>query len=265
MYSITDQLKLEIMSMEDGETKPLPCPFCNADHENKLYLTKTGDSSGLYQCKRASCGAAGALGEHTGNIRTTTPKAFKPKLFTRALTPLRTEHKDYLNKYYQITNTRGIRYDKEKDVLAFDLQTAKGTSWGIQTKIEWNRPTNKAKSCLYSERDVPKIHFEHPIGRGVCAITEDWLSARKLSPLIPTVALLGTHMSEEAALEIRKYYSSMILALDYDAIDKARKIREVWKGLFASIDIVLLKQDVKDTAFHTLEQVFGNEEDNNTG
>ncbi len=262
MTSITDQLQLELMGMEDGETKPLPCPFCNATHEDKLYLTRSSEGSGLYQCKRASCGAAGALGEHTGDIRKI-PPSFTPKLFTRSLTPLRTEHKDYLNKYYQITNTRGIRYDKAHDLLAFDLQTAKGTSWGIQTKREWNRSEKYAKSCLYAERNVPKLHFEHPMGRGTCAVVEDWLSARKLAPIIPTVALLGTHLTEESALEIRKYYDNLLLALDYDAVDKARKLRETWKGVFHSIDVVLLKADVKDTAYHTLQQVFSNEEVNN--
>ena len=262
MYSITDQLKLELMSMEDGETSALHCPFCNADHENKLYLTKTGDGAGLYQCKRASCGAAGSLGEHTGTIRKIAP-TFKPKLFTRSLSPLKAEHRNYLLDKYEITNTRGIRYDAKEDVLAFDLQTAQGTGWGVQTKYEWHRPEHRSKSCLYTERNVPKIHYEHPIGRGTCVLVEDWLSARKLSSIIPTVALLGTHLPEEAALDIRKYYDSLLLALDYDAVEKARKLREAWKGLFMSIDIVLLKRDVKDTAYHTLQQVFGNEEENN--
>jgi len=255
MSTARDTVALHAAGLVVGETQPFPCPFCQAQHENKLYVTKTGDDSALYQCKRASCGVSGALGEHSRDSPILTP-TFTPKVFHKPTQELSVEQKNYLFDKYQIKNTRGIKYEPEQDVLVFALKTAAGKEWGIQTKHEWNRRKGVPKCMLYKQRNVPVLHFEPPIGRDTCVLVEDFLSARKLAPIIPTVSLLGTHLSEECALELKKYYSSLLIALDYDAIEKARKMREMWKGLF-DINVVLLKQDIKDTKYHTLRQVFG--------
>ena len=251
-----DAILVDLAMMQDGEVLNTTCPACKAQHEKKFYLTKTGEGSGIYVCHRASCGFSGGIGDNYVTSTITPKKEFTPKLYLEHMVALRDQDKQYLLDNYQINHTSGMAYAQKEDQLVFKLQTATRDVWGYQTKYQWKRPKGVPKAKLYREKNVPTVHFEHPLGRHTVVLVEDYLSARKLSNILPTVALLGTHLSEEAALEIRKYYTRIVLALDLDAVEKATKLREQWKGLFEAIDIVILQKDVKDTAIHTLEQVF---------
>lgn len=139
----------------------------------------------------------------------------------------------------------------------FSLQTAGRQLWGVQIKREWGTPKGAAKCCTYVHREAPKLHYQPPLGRGTVVIVEDMLSAIKLSRVIPTVCILGTHLSEECAVDLHRYYDTLILALDYDAVEKARKLKATWECIF-DISITILRQDVKDIPLSHLQEVFGN-------
>lgn len=249
-----DSLKMELTTMEDGETKACPCPFCNAQHEDKLYLTKTGSGSGVYICHRASCGAKGGIGDRDITI-TSKPKRTNIKLYSEETTALTDSHKEYLNAKFELQDYTGITYEPRRNALVFQLQTAERTIWGTQIKRQWGVPKGSYKCCTYQCRDAPKIHYAPPIGRGRVVLVEDFLSAKKLSRIVPTCAILGTHMLEEVAVDLHKYYDHLVLALDYDAVDKMRKIKAQWSCVF-DIDIVIMKKDVKDTPYTELNAVF---------
>lgn len=73
------------------------------------------------------------------------------------------------------------------------------------------------------------------------------MSAMRLAPYVHAVALLGTHISEAKAEEIKEgKYKNIVLSLDPDAVGNAIKLQLYWRNKLPNMCVVGIPTDVKD-------------------
>lgn len=80
-------------------------------------------------------------------------------------------------------------------------------------------------------------------------IVEDMLSSKRLEQLgMPSIALLGTHISDKLLKDILDYDPSaeIFLALDNDATAKAVGYKQKFGGMFRNFRVIPLSKDIKD-------------------
>lgn len=244
-----------------GETNPnVDCPFCKSG-EASFSMTRT-PAGIVYNCFRAKCGAKGfvSLMPHSMlDVHHASTKKFEPKEFKY---PLRnfsdeelSEHfgKYELSKYLLVEN--GFRYDYCNGRVHMPIRSYESAEIGAVAKMLPNSVWTGPKAVAYWTKDYPKVHFADIQVRVPewCAVVEDIISSVKVSQIIECAALLGTHMSADVALEIRKHFRNLLVMLDPGAEDKATKIIHSYKLYFDTIKIVLLEKDPKDTPYEELK------------
>ena len=256
--AVRNAIMNECLALAVNETLRMVCPSCNAQHERSMAVTRLDENTLIYVCPRVKCGAQGLLGPGKwGFSKRHSAKLFKPVLFNAPTVELRDERVKYLFDKYEITgeqclsNVLDIKGKSSK--IVFLLRNYRGYVWGRQTK-ETCPPGGhgRAPKCiLYTEQDMAKLAYvpqRTEEGKGATIVlVEDVLSAIKVAEYLPAVALLGTHLAEREALDIRKHFENIIVALDPDAALKAIKITETYRCLFQQARVLLLQQDPKDT------------------
>lgn len=85
-------------------------------------------------------------------------------------------------------------------------------------------------------------------------IVEDQVSAMRMAPYMHTVALLGTHISQEKVDEMKAGdYKHIVLCLDNDATGEAIKLALKWQSQIP-ICIRGLMKDIKDMDDETFKE-----------
>ena len=84
-------------------------------------------------------------------------------------------------------------------------------------------------------------------------LVEDIISANKMNPYFPCVALLGVHLNEEKMEHLLKLgISHVIIALDNDATRQAIRIARKW---CVNTSILPLARDLKDESDEALQEI----------
>ena len=85
---------------------------------------------------------------------------------------------------------------------------------------------------------------------------EDIVSAVKAAQYTTTVALGGTHLSEEMVWEITRIADDrpILLALDQDATAKAVKFAKKY-ALWGNFQVIPLSKDIKDTPNDVIKRI----------
>lgn len=114
-------------------------------------------------------------------------------------------------------------------------------------------PKSFPKDINRIERGWCKLHFPVPIRASTCLLVEDIISANKMCPYYPCVALLGVHLNEEKVeYLLTQGISSVIIALDNDATRQAIKLAR----RFAIASYVYpLQRDLKDETDERLQEI----------
>lgn len=254
-------LTSEACNLEVDESIRIVCPFCNAEHEASLGLTRTSEGL-LYRCFRAKCRAKGFISSIPGTRRIDLPKkkkAFTPRIFRHDLVALpESVHKLLFDKYgltKEETNKQGFKYEPKYDRIFMPVFDARGEEFGCITKA-LRRQSGVPKSLTYFTRETPGIHYVRGAtagGKPVCVV-EDILSAVKVSRFINTVALLGTTINNEKIVELRKVTQDLILMLDADACATALYYKKKYSFYFRNFLVIMLsKEDPKDMKEEELE------------
>lgn len=256
---ILEEIKLYALGLMYGDTINVECPFCQAPHENKFYITREVNGL-LYTCHRASCGARGFIPSKTGVQQDRTSKPFVPKLFTRPTTAP-SENLRWLYLYYY-----GVHMPENWSVtnhrLIVPVRTLSGHAWGVWAKKLVHDHSPGTKTILYPELEFdPKIHFPKSGLHEIYTVVEDPISAQRLAQYgVPCFALLGTHLKEEAVTYLIEWgITGLRLALDFDAINKAIAIKTKYELSFPNgIEILQWPShlDVKDMTQDEFEEIF---------
>lgn len=243
-----DTIRFNALDLPEGQTRPYFCPFCQAPHENKLYVTRLGDKL-AYQCKRASCGASGYVQSVKGQGGSTPKKVFEPRKFEVKTCGIKGELLEYLTKTYSI-------YPKTFQMVGA-VQNLRGTELffpvfrngrkiGVVSKRIFG--VGKKSDTWRFEEELMYYHLARGDSDQVW-IVEGVLDALKIKQVLGhhAIALLGTHLHEE----VKNYVASLRpkqvnVCLDPDAIKAQMKMVKDLR-LTVPAKSIVLKKDPKDT------------------
>jgi hypothetical protein len=93
-------------------------------------------------------------------------------------------------------------------------------------------------------------HDEKPIW-----LVEDIPSAVRAAKYVNAVALLGTRISDDAAMELSSHSSGVVIALDQDATKVSFKLYNQYRGLWKRTRIQPLKKDLKNMTEAELKEL----------
>ncbi len=254
------EVRLMALDLEMDESRGgLLCPFCHGgQHGDKSFAMTRIGSGILYHCFRAKC-TKGGLIPSTYGIQQTVRKKKSPKIFTKATRLLSGSEEHFLFDKYELLPKANhtYKYCDEMDRLVVPILGIHLHQLGIAVKDEFNKHPSQPKWIFYWEKPMePKVHLRLTNERYV-VVCEDIISADKLWTYdIPAIALLGTHLSEDNTVYLRKLgITKLYLALDPDAKDKMHKIKGKYSLLFDEIKMMFLDKDVKDTPISTIKEI----------
>lgn len=255
---IRDKLILEGLELEVDERRHAHCPFCEAAHEDSLWLLRT-ENGLFYECFRAKCGAKGFVSS-TGQYREAKPKSFKPRKFTGTLTTLPDDIRQLAEDRWGITSheleVNRVKYAMEDRALYMPLMNIHGFEYGAETKLLYPKQGQR-KSMRYFDNEETHVHFpiqwSHTDDQPL-VVVEDILSSIKAARILRSAALLGCELTERKALVLRMFSKDLVLALDPDAVHKAFTFRKKYGLLFRSFQVAKLSDDPKDLPEEQLEE-----------
>lgn len=258
------KIKQEALSLQHEDSRTIVCPFCEADWEQQGYPAHWHPTSSckltrvvagiLYICYRAGCGKSGIIGD-TASPVVRDKKEFVPtycehphgKLPGRIIVPLGYE----LGMRREHFVIQGVGYCPTINALYFPIYNAQGYEIGSQ--IKHLDKTRWPKAFTYRHIEVPMLHF--PLGQeksDTLVLVEDPLSAIKVARITYCAALLGSNLSHEGAIQLKKQgIKKVIFALDPDALNKSLKQAKEYDGLFDA-SVWVLPADPKNCSYDLL-------------
>lgn len=228
------------------------CPECG--HKGKLMVGLHQDGCAWYKCLRVRCGMTGMVGR---GFTVPQPKP-KVRLHEEPLFSLANERRarahlaDDMWKYKAVSMEQDwaarVCSGRQDGRFVFPVRSAVGERVGSVLKSFTMSPK------VLTLRHVPDVPLLAWYGAqklmdhvSPIVLVEDQLSAARLGDprWAIGVALLGTHLSQEAADYIKAVNLTkhqILICLDNDATNKAAAMRR----LFPSARVVPLQQDIKD-------------------
>lgn len=249
----------EALSLPVGGSMRTVCPVCQAPHEQSFRISRT-ESNLLYKCWRMKCGVRGVVGSITGHYNQYPPSP-KPRPFLHSTTQVPMYEEAVVWHKYKISSAAlhdyGVLWAEEIESLVFPCYSLSGDVTGVATKrlgVSYDKP----KSSVYWDTSPPK-YYAPARGVGVgkpVILVEDCLSCLKIREAgADSLALLGTKLTPDAALEIAHAYREVVFCLDNDATVKSVELAKEYNLLFDKVSILVPRVDPKDMPMDELENL----------
>ena len=257
----------------EGCTLTVKCPFCTEDYErqNRPWNWKPSKSMSisregyalLYHCFRASCSRGRGVihildGLHKAAIAKAEKQtaSFSPKWYRYKTEPAQIENlKGSTTLTKEELAEQHVRYAKDRGTVVFPIFDHVGHEVGVVDRSYVGRDP---KALTYWFSDVPKMHFPlEEATTSVCMLVEDIPSAIKATKHVTSVALLGTNLTSDCLMHLRGKFTTLYIALDEDATDKAIQMAKKYSIFFKEVIPVPLKKDIKNMNDEELDDLFG--------
>jgi len=257
--NLVDDMLMTYDSHDGGTYNQQSCPKCNDGVRNEPAMSVTKTHSHLkWICFHASCGFKGIVDHRSGKVLKNNPVTSKiPKPYRKSTVIFKGE---YLKEKFGVT-TPTLWNEETKRVL-FPVKAFTGEVVGYVARgypeLGWK--LDGPKTITYTNTlDIPFIHFPPGLADKM-VLVEDWVSAERLAGAdIPSVALLGTHISHRDALYLREAgIEHLVVAFDADAWNKYHNIRQQYGLLFKTLTFKMWpsKVDPKDMSDNELLEIF---------
>lgn len=247
--SAVNAIRREGDAMSEGQQKAgETCPFCESRDKSFSYKREKGYV--YYMCHRDSCGVRGRC-----PLRNVVASNDSP-----------------VKKIHDMPSLEAVPYDMLqylRDTYGLDgLHISKlSPSWSPKDQRVWypiKSPRNVESGGIlrtYSAGVYPKVltrlnavdrpatswYKNWSCGWDRILIVEDVISAVKATGAASTVAILGTHLSPGAILEMTDLNPEhVVLCLDPDATAKALELHKRWSGMFKKMTVAAPPADLKD-------------------
>jgi len=258
------EIKLTALHLAVDDTIMAECPFCCAQHEHKLAITRK-DTGLIYHCFRASCGASGFIPSNSSDVEA--PKKGKKTKIRMYDGPVWWPI-DYPFSFLQERFGIHPRYLQELGIVDIDelnylLPVYSIKSNKVSRQLRYFDGT-EPKAVLYPYSQGP-YYQEHRgkskeyMGKPVTVVVEDYFSMLKVQQNsrgnVRAVSIVGTHISEEMAIWLGRTSSKIVMMLDPDAVSKAFKWKRTYSLIWPECNVVLLEEDPKDTDNEVLTEL----------
>jgi len=226
------------------QTKRMDCPECGG--KNTFTVTNSMGRR-LWNCYKASCNISGTAKVNMTVDQIKKAKTVKKQLNTFVLpdciVPLNStnimNNMDSIYKehcMYDVRENRAVFLIKNEDGTVVD---AVGRSL-TKRLPKWKRygDSRYPYVCRTSHCDA-KLQY-------TCVLVEDCISACAVTKLgVTGVALLGTSLLEEHKQFMSKNFTSVVVALDPDALPKNLQIAKELRSWVAGVKVLRLTDDLK--------------------
>ena len=238
--SLYDDVRLMASFLGEGTHNGLVCPKCRGGlSEDKAFtLTKT-HSHIKFICYRATCGFSGIVDHRSGKVIT---QQAKVKATTNPFTGVYESYPEKVAKFLEasfgINNTQ-VKWAVESKRVLFpvrNFQTKLGFVARGYKELGWNG--HGPKTISYIDTDTnPFLHIpKRAMKSSTITIVEDWVSAEVVASFTQACAILGTHLSMDAAVYLRANGVEHIkLAFDSNAWHKYPSVMQRCGALFKSV------------------------------
>jgi len=231
------------LDIADGSSIRMDCPECKG---RKTFTVTNNNGHLLWNCYKASCNVSG-----THKMNMSAESIYKRLNMTEEnyttefcmpvnIVPLSSEYEQAMAWAFGWNlspNRHGLMYDIREHRVVFPVVhggvTVDATGRAIGKRLpKWKR---------YGNNRLPYVH-----GYGkVAVVVEDCISAAVVGDDRHTgVALMGTSMSNEQKQYLSQF-STALVALDKDAVNKALQVAKELKGVVEKVKILMLKDDLK--------------------
>lgn len=271
-----NQILIDAINVKPGETTyKNKCPRC---HQSGSFGVTREDDSILYYCHRASCGIRGRVFStlydmnkpstniipfRGGNVVAKSKKIeFYPNPFKGEITELPKEVKKELADKYELHNVdieaNNIQYEPDGGRIVLPIYDFYGRNIGkCLKKVSSSSWAGRKVVNYYEIDDEIGLHFPPKLveDEKVIVVTEGILDAIKVSCIFASAALMGSDMSRKQAYFLASHFDKLLIALDPDAIGKAREMLSKYRAMFSDVRVKYLSADPKDMDYDELERI----------
>jgi hypothetical protein len=239
------------------------CVYCDGgtSHERSFAITRQDRYTVAYKCHRASCGREGYVHLSSGageEVQKT--KVFTPNPYKGTTVALEYDDLAYLDETYDldleyVIKAGWARADEPGFSLALPVISPIGTLRGLIVR----RKLEDGRKYVHSYKivDEPWLCWYRTSFRDV-VVVEDQISALKVAKYATSVALLGTHLSQEKIDEIRNVAKTgkIWLALDKDASNRTFEYLKQYR-LYCNGNLngLMLSKDIKDMSYPEIRKL----------
>tara|TARA_R100000664_G_C2760144_1_gene150916 strand:- start:19970 stop:20788 length:819 start_codon:yes stop_codon:yes gene_type:complete len=251
---------INTININKEESIRIDCPICNGI--NSLSITNFGDVT-KFNCFKASCNVKGTYkndissesfsktyDNETTDYKNSRGNSYSPqakKVLQRYWrgNDFPIELVNYLNNNnclfaYQ-NNSADIRYDYQKNRAVFVIKNSRNEVIDAAGRALDNAST--PKWYRYGSSRMPYICGNTKCKHAV--VVEDCASATAISHYVTGVALLGTHLTEEAEQILCDKFDKVSVALDKDATMKSISLINKLKWNINNVNVIVLERDLK--------------------
>ena len=115
---------------------------------------------------------------------------------------------------------------------------------------------SRTKALTYIDEGQEGLSWYKTTPNAPTVVVEDIPSAVRASRYVNAVALLGTGIGADRALEIAENSSSVIMALDNDALALSFRWARRYALLWGDVEVQPLKKDIKDMNEDDIKELF---------
>ena len=249
------------LGLDIGGTLREICPKCGGGTHKEKSLSVSLDDSGymLWKCWRASCGFSGRrLLWGVVQDYASRPKKLG-KTFTGLLEPLSDVQISLIKEAFGIHVYKHWRWAPEYSRIRMPIFGPKGENRGCILRTLPGSDIQPKTLTFKENYEDPWMHWSGPPKEGLIpVIVEDMFSAANLQQSnIPSICLLGTHLSLDKVREIVSYYPEAVLALDKDAYEKAVGYAGTFRHLIG-LKVWKLEKDLKYVSSDRIREAYYN-------
>ena len=235
-------------SQDNGDTIRYICPRCEGGNSGEKSLSVTRDESGhlVWQCFKDKCPEKGGTDSSVTSTKVV-KVAKKRKEFKGTTKPLSDYHLRRINALWGITDPPYWYYTPEYGGrVAMSVRSPKYMHRGWVLRDI--RGTAQVKALNYIEEGEESLSwYKNASNKNGTILVEDIPSAVRASKYVSAVALLGTAIGKDKAIEISEHAARpIVLALDQDATAKSFDIVRRYGLSWEDTKILPLKKDLKD-------------------
>lgn len=251
-------IQLEAADLDIGENKRTICPACHggSSEERSLSITLGDDAVLRWQCFRAKCDlGSGTNAKPQINIHST--PLVKPRTkFEGVVRDLDDYYREWILKNWGIQSPEHWWFTPEYGGrIAMSVRSPKFLHRGwVLRDITGNAST---KALTYIDENEEGLSWYKTTPNAPTVVVEDIPSAIRASSFVNAVALLGTGIGLDRAIEISEHARhGVIMALDNDAIDLSFRWAQKYALLWGDVSVLPLAKDIKDMKENAICDLF---------
>ncbi len=267
MTDVRYAVKLHLETEVPDGLSYMECPNCEG--KDKLMLIPLDEGGFKYTCLRASCDTWGSI--WTPGTRVVHDAELTPKKRRRTW-EVHTQDKAVQDTWFAPSwSATKIRFPRLSVAVLEELHDGmfldgfNHSRWIFPIRGPLKQYRGYTARTYHKSKSVKKsltrpftygpllAWYGHHRDNGPLTIVEDQVSAAYLGQYFPTVALLGTHMSDQDIQEVTAFKSrgyDILIALDNDAIKQGVRLSK----RIPDSRVAPLTKDIKDMSLDELQQ-----------